>query len=93
MEISEVVFEPEERAPDLPPVTAAVPYTMRVRGSALEEAEIGDVLRIRTLAGRVLSGRLSAIAPAFRIDYGGEAVPELIEARREMMSLMRREHE
>jgi hypothetical protein len=88
VEVSRVILEPGGRAPNLPADTAGVPYALRVRGVALSEAEIGGALRVRTQAGRELEGRLEAVSPAFRHDFG-ECVPELIELRRRLVELAR----
>ncbi len=88
VEITEVVLKPEERAPNIPPDTAAVPYLLRVRGFAVSEAEMGDEITITTAAGRRLRGKLEGIHPAFRPDFG-ESIPELIRARFELKEMAR----
>ena len=87
VEIFVVLLVPGERAPGLPPDTAAVPLTMRVRGVAREGGELGQTVAIRTQAGRGLRGVLVAVQPAFNPSFG-ECAPELIETRRRLKELM-----
>ncbi len=88
VEISQIVLQREERAPNLPPDTAAVPYTLRVRGFATSAASPGDEISIVTAAGRRHTGRLEEVHPAFRPDFG-ESIPELIQARFELKQIAR----
>jgi hypothetical protein len=72
-----VVLEPAQRAENLPEVTRIVPYEGWIKGFLLEdEAEIGETVRIKSLIGRDLSGKLTEINPVY--DHGfGEPQPEL----------------
>ena len=87
VEISAVLLAPAERAPNLPPDTAAVPLVMRVRGIAEAAAELGAEIAVRTQAGRLLRGTLVAVKPSFEHGFG-DCVPELIEVRRRLKQLM-----
>ena len=80
IEISSTILTPDQRAPGLPEDTAGKPYTLRVRGIALGRASFGDDVSLRTPSGRTLTGRLEAVNPAFRHDFG-ECVPELVATR------------
>jgi len=88
VEISKVVLEPGQRAPNLPPDTAAVPYTLRVRGFATSEAEPGAEISIVTIVGRTHTGRLEAVNPEYHLSHG-ESVPELVRARFELREMAR----
>ena len=88
VEISKVVLEREERAPNLPPDTAAVPYTLRVRGFATSEAEPGSQISIVTAAGRAHAGKLEEVNPVYLLSHG-ESVPELAQARFELKKAAR----
>ncbi|MBN1983618.1 MAG: 2-amino-4-ketopentanoate thiolase [Chitinivibrionales bacterium] len=83
VEISSIVLKPQERAAHIPPETAAVPLMMRCRGYALTEAQTGEAISIRTLAGRILSGTLESVHPAF--DHGfGQCVTALMQIRKQL---------
>jgi hypothetical protein len=92
VEVTRVILAPAQRAPNLPEDTAGVPYTLRVRGVALADAQIGERLRVRTQAGREIEGELVAVAPGFEHTFGG-CVPEIVETRLRLMRLARAEEE
>jgi hypothetical protein len=82
-EVSLVVLEPAERAPGLPPDTAATPLTARVRGFLEGEAAVGGPAAVRTPAGRRVEGTLLRVNPAPGHSFG-EPVPELLPIGEEL---------
>lgn len=78
VQIEQVLLTPAERAPTLPEDTRQVPYVLRVSGFLLEDAELDQEARIRTLIGRELSGALRTVNPSYTHSFG-ETVPELLE--------------
>lgn len=85
VEIHRVLFQPGERAPQVPPETASVPLEMRVRGFLQGEsfARPGDGVTIRTLSGRAVEGTLGETDPAYTHTFG-RPVPELMSAGEEL---------
>jgi 2-amino-4-ketopentanoate thiolase alpha subunit len=87
VEIQQVVLAAGERAPNIPDDTAGVDFLARVRGFLLTDAPMGADATVRTLAGRTVEGRLTAINPRNPADFG-DPVPELLrlgeEARRRL---------
>ena len=77
VEIEQVILRPEERAPSLPEDTRQTPYVLRVSGFLVEEAEVGQEARIRTMIGRELSGVLKVVNPSYNHSFG-TTVPELL---------------
>ncbi len=77
VEIEQVVLNPEERAASLPEETRKVPYLLRVSGFLVEEGEVGQTARIRTIIGRELTGTLRTVNPSYRHSFG-TTVPELL---------------
>jgi hypothetical protein len=77
VQIEELVLAPAERAPTLPADTRDVPYVMRVSGFLLTDAAVGEVVRVRTLIGRELSGALTMVNPSYAHSFG-ETVQELL---------------
>ena len=63
VEIQQVVLSPAERAPSVPEDTKKVPYVMRVSGFLLEDAQLGQTTRIKTIIGRELEGELITVNP------------------------------
>jgi 2-amino-4-ketopentanoate thiolase alpha subunit len=78
VEIEQVVLNPDQRAASLPEDTRKVPYMLRVSGFLLEDTELGQPARIRTLIGRELSGTLRTVNPSYTHSFG-ETVPELLD--------------
>jgi len=78
--IRKTVLKPEERSSNLPEDTKKVPYKMWVKGFLLEECDLFDNVSVKTITGRIESGRLKEINPPYKHSYG-DFVPELIKLR------------
>lgn len=83
VEIEQVVLTPEQRAPSVPEDTRRTPYVLRVSGFLTAEAEPGQVVEIRTIIGRRLSGVLKTVNPSYTHSFGS-TVPELLTIGTEM---------
>jgi hypothetical protein len=81
VEVERVLLKPEERAPNLPADTAKVPYVLRVSGFLLEDADLGQQVKIRTIIGQVHSGKLRIQNPGYGHSFG-HTVPELLKIGR-----------
>ncbi|HEV8699374.1 MAG TPA: 2-amino-4-oxopentanoate thiolase subunit OrtA [Candidatus Limnocylindrales bacterium] len=77
VEISQVVLPAGGRAPNVPPDTGETDFVARIRGFLVESASIGDEATVRTLVGREVAGRLTAVNPRNPADFG-DPVPELL---------------
>ncbi len=88
VQVEQVVLQAGERAPGVPDDTASVPLVMRVKGFALSEAAIGDEIKIETVIGRTVSGKLVNTDPRYDHDFG-RPVPEIVEAGLEARTLLR----
>lgn len=88
VEVHLVFLKPGERSPDVPPDTARTPLECWVRGWALEEAALGQPVRIRTPAGRIVEGTLNAVNPGYTHNFG-PSVPELRSIGEELRNLLR----
>ena len=76
--IHRVVLRAEERTAKLPEDTKHCDLEMWTKGELLDDAEIGDDVRIRTAVGRTEHGRLIEVEPYYTHSYG-KFVPEIIE--------------
>jgi len=56
-------------------------YTVRVSGFLLEDAELGQQVRIRTIIGKVHVGKLRIQSPSYGHSFG-HTVPELLRVDR-----------
>ncbi len=86
--IHRVILTPEERATQVPDDTKQVPLEMWVKGTLLEDSEIGDAVKIRTVTGRIETGRLTEVEPVYRHSFG-EFVPEIQGIHRILEQAMR----
>ncbi len=88
VQVHQVVLPPEGRSPHIPEETQKVPLELIVKGFLVDrEAKVGDEARIRTLAGRLLTGALVAIEPPYEHDFG-RPVPELLAIGPELRELI-----
>ncbi|KLU59755.1 hypothetical protein CEB3_c38890 [Peptococcaceae bacterium CEB3] len=93
VEIGNVVLPAGERAPQVPEDTARVPLEMRLRGFLIEEeAELDDLVSIRTRINRTVKGRLVDVAPRWRHDFGNPQA-ELLAIGSELRQLLGRGRE
>ena len=88
VEVHATLLAPGERAPQVPAETQQVPLEMKVKGFLLQDAAIGEDVDIVTPAGRVLTGTLTAINPAYSHVYG-PPIPELLPIGGEVRTLLR----
>ena len=76
--IHRVILPAEERTAHLPEDTKKVPFEMWVKGHLLEDGELGDQVRIKTVSGREEHGTLIEVNPQFDVNFGA-FVPEVLE--------------
>ncbi len=81
VQIHSVVLTAEERAPQVPEDTKSVPLETWVKGHLQNDAEMGDVVTVKTVTGRLVEGKLVQVNPTFRHSFG-EFVPEILEIDR-----------
>jgi hypothetical protein len=85
--IHDIVLTPEERAPQVPDDTKAVPLELWVKGFLEVEANIGDSVTVTTLTGRKASGVLVEISPTYTHSFG-DYVPELHKISAQLRSIL-----
>ncbi len=73
------VLTSEERAPQIPDDTKAVPLEIWTKGFLqADEAEIGDHVKVKTLTGRIAEGEMVELMPTYSHSFGN-CVPELLQ--------------
>ena len=90
VEIHRIVLPAGERAPQVPPETAAVPLEVRVKGHLTATAAMGDEAEIVTATGRHLRGTVVEENPPYRHGFGAP-IPELANVGAEARALLRGE--
>jgi len=93
VEIHDIVLKPEERTRNLPEETKKVPLEMRLKGFLLEEAELGDRVKIRTVTGRIVEGTLLKENPVYEHGYGETFIPELLTIGQNLRAMLEVDHE
>lgn len=68
--IRRTLLKPEDRSNNLPKETKKAPYKMWVKGFLLEEADLFDIVKIKTVTGRIETGRLKEVEPPYKHSYG-----------------------
>ncbi|NLY72644.1 MAG: 2-amino-4-ketopentanoate thiolase [Tissierellia bacterium] len=86
--IHSVVLKPEERAGNIPDNTKEVPLEFWTKGYLLEDGELGELVKVRTKAGRIVEGNLVEVNPQYQLDYG-KLVPELLRVGEDARGVLR----
>ena len=68
--IRKTLLQPGERSPNLPEDTKQVPLKMWVKGVLQEDADLFDIVTIKTATGRFETGRLKEANPPYKHTYG-----------------------
>lgn len=85
--IHKIILEPDERAPQVPEDTKKVPLEMWEKGYLIEDANIGDAVTIKTVAGREETGTLIEVNPYYTHDFG-KFVPELLVISKQVRDIV-----
>ncbi|QMS85162.1 2-amino-4-oxopentanoate thiolase subunit OrtA [Candidatus Xianfuyuplasma coldseepsis] len=78
--IRQTVLQPQERSTHLPEETTKVPFKIWVKGYLQEDADLFDIVTIKTPLGHTFTGRLKEANPPYRHTYG-DFVPEILKVR------------
>ena len=81
--IHNIVLAKEDRAVQVPEDTRKVPLESWVKGYLQEDAEIGSEVKIKTVSGRIETGKLVEVNPTYRHSFG-DFVPEILEIDRRL---------
>lgn len=88
VEISAVILDAGERAPQVPEDTWNVPLEMRAKGYLLKDSKLGEEVEILTSTNRIVKGILCEVNPAYNHGFG-EPVQELLSIGMEVRSILR----
>ena len=88
VEIEIMVLEPKDRSKNVPEDTAKLPYKAFIKGHLVnQEANLGDMVKIKSPIGREIEGVLSNILPPFTHGYG-HPIPELLTVGNELKEIL-----
>lgn len=85
--IHSVVLKAAQRTAKIPEDTQKCDLEMWTKGTLLEDAEIGDTVKIETAVGREEEGELIEVGPYYTHSYG-KFVPEIIEIDKQLREIM-----
>ena len=77
----------DERAPQVPTDTKQVPLETWVKGYLQADAELGDDVTVKTVTGRLETGKLVELNPTYRHSFG-EFVPEILAIDRQLQQAL-----
>jgi 2-amino-4-ketopentanoate thiolase alpha subunit len=89
VQIHQIVLEAEERTARIPEDTKEWPFELWVKGFIEADAEIGDIVDIKTLTGRMVRGELVEVNPGYHFGFGEEFVPEVLKIGQELRRILR----
>ena len=78
--IRRTLLKPGERSPNLPEDTKQVPLKMWIKGILQEDADLFDMVTVKTTTGRYETGRLKEANPPYKHSYG-DFVQEILTLR------------
>ena len=78
--IRRTILKPEERSENLPEETKHVPFKMWIKGYLLEDSDLFDIVKVKTITGRIETGRLKEANPPYKHSYG-DYIPEILILR------------
>lgn len=87
VQIKKVLLEPSERAQNIPEETKKVPLKLLVKGYLQEDAHEGEEVKIKTIIGRKIQGKLVAENPRYQHDFG-RPIPELLSVGKEFREIL-----
>jgi uncharacterized protein (DUF1786 family) len=87
VQIYKEVLSIKDRANNIPDDTKLVPFEMRVKGILLNDANLMDVVEIKTATNRIETGILINSEPFYSHSFGHH-VKELVDVRSIILSEM-----
>ncbi|MCI8349302.1 MAG: 2-amino-4-ketopentanoate thiolase [Firmicutes bacterium] len=85
--IHSIVLKADERTAKLPEDTQKCDLQMWTKGFLQEDAEIGDVVTVKTASNRLEKGTLLEVDPYYTHSYG-KFVPEIIQIDKQLREIM-----
>lgn len=73
--IHRLELAPSQRAPGIPPDTAAVPFETWINGWLVDDAAIGELAQLTTPTGRIVEGVLVEADPGYTHSFGSPPEP------------------
>lgn len=88
VQVHQIVLTPEERTGKIPEDTQKVPLELWVKGFIQTDASMGDTVEVKTITGRLTSGKLVAVNPTYDYGFGDEYIPELLKIGSQLRDIL-----
>jgi 2-amino-4-ketopentanoate thiolase alpha subunit len=89
VQIHQIVLKAEERTARIPEDTKLCPVELWVKGFIKHDANIGDVVEIETLTGRLVKGELMEVNPIYHYGFGEEFIPEVLKIGLQLRGILK----
>lgn len=70
VQIKRRILAPEERPENLPDDTRKVPLELKTKGFLMNDSKLGDWVKVKTVTGRIVEGKLLELNPPYTHDFG-----------------------
>ncbi|GAU76925.1 2-amino-4-oxopentanoate thiolase subunit OrtA [Fusibacter sp. 3D3] len=78
VKVHRIILTCEQRAPQVPEDTKKVPLEMWVKGFAQSDSELGEEVTVKTITGRLETGKIVEVNPTYSHSFGN-FIPELLQ--------------
>lgn len=78
VKVHRIILTSEQRAPQVPDDTKKVPLEMWVKGFAQSDSALGEEVTVKTITGRLETGKVVEINPTYSHSFGN-FIPELLQ--------------
>lgn len=82
-----IVLNPRERAPQVPEDTKKVPLESWVKGFIQQDADLGDTVEVKTITGRISTGKLMEVNPTYTHSFG-KFMPEMLSIGMQLKEIL-----
>lgn len=93
VQIHRIELTSEERTGKIPEDTKQVPLESWVKGFLIENAQIGELSKIKTVTNRVIEGKLVEENPTYHYGFGKTYLPDLLKVGISLRAIMKGENE
>lgn len=88
VQVEQIVLDETQRAPQVPEDTKKTPLKAWLKGFLQADANVGEVVTIKTMTNRIESGKLVVVEPHFTHSFG-KVVNELFEIDAQVKAFMK----
>lgn len=87
VQLENVVLPAGQRAPQVPEDTQECDLLLWVKGFLQEDCQMGEMAEVKTVTGRLVTGKLVDVNPRYVHDYG-DFQPELLQIELQLKEIL-----